>query len=120
MIDQAGAVTLLRILYKYLDGMDTRIEASRVALVALGFELSEDDSCVQSTSSKVTDAGLALLANLPSLTSLAVPKTHVTDAGLVHLANLLNLEFLNFFRTGVTDAGLIHLANLTSLTYLDI
>jgi YHS domain-containing protein len=65
--------------------------------------------------SKVTDAGLATLAQLPNLRRLHLEKTAVTDAGLAHLKGLANLEYLNLYATGVTDAGLAHLAGLKNL-----
>ena len=65
--------------------------------------------------SKVTDAGLAAVAQLPNLRRLHLEKTAVTDAGLAHLKGLANLEYLNLYATGVTDAGLAHLAGLKNL-----
>ena len=67
---------------------------------------------------KVTDAGLAHLANIKSLTQLHLERTAVTDAGLAHLSGLENLEYLNLYGTQITDAGLAHLQNLKKLKKL--
>ena len=68
--------------------------------------------------SKVTDAGLAPVAQLTNLRRLRLEKTAVTDAGLEHLKGLANLEYLNLYGTGVTDAGLVHLEGLKNLKNL--
>ena len=68
--------------------------------------------------SKVTDAGLAQVGQLPNLRRLHLEKTAVTDAGLAHLKNLANLEYLNLYGTAVTDAGLANLAGLKNLRSL--
>ena len=67
---------------------------------------------------RVTDAGLAAVAQLPQLTRLHLQQTAVTDAGLAHLSGLSRLEYLNLYGSRVTDAGLEHLAGLTSLRSL--
>ncbi|ARA93410.1 hypothetical protein AWN76_009755 [Rhodothermaceae bacterium RA] len=63
----------------------------------------------------VTDAGLAVLADLPHLTRLHLERTAVTDAGLAHLRGLAYLEYLNLYGTAVTDASLDVLAGLPAL-----
>jgi hypothetical protein len=68
----------------------------------------------------VTDAGLAHLDGLASLTDLDLSHTNITDAGLVHLKAMKSLQQLNLCRTQVTDAGLVHLSGLTSLQRLDL
>ena len=67
---------------------------------------------------KVTDAGLAALAELPNLRVLHLEKTGIGDAGLAHLKNLQSLEYLNVYGTQVTDAGLAHLQGLKNLKSL--
>ncbi|MHB8521616.1 MAG: c-type cytochrome domain-containing protein [Limisphaerales bacterium] len=67
---------------------------------------------------KVTDAGLAALEGLTNLTRLHLEHTKITDAGLAHLKKLVNLAYLNLFDTPVTDAGLESLKGLTGLKHL--
>jgi mono/diheme cytochrome c family protein len=68
--------------------------------------------------SRVTDAGLAVLAGMPRLTSIHLERTGVTDAALAHLASLSHLEYLNLFGTKVSDAGIATLAALPGLKRL--
>lgn len=64
---------------------------------------------------EVTDAGLAAIKDLKGLVRLHLEKTKVTDAGLEQLKGLENLEYLNLYGTTVTDAGLKHLEGLKKL-----
>jgi mono/diheme cytochrome c family protein len=66
-------------------------------------------------STKVTDAGLAAIAGLTNLTRLHLEQTQITDAGLAHLKRLARLYYLNLYGTQVTDAGLEHLKGLKNL-----
>lgn len=66
----------------------------------------------------VTDAGLAVVGQLPHLVRLDLSRTRVTDAGLVPLEKLAYLESLNLYGTGVGDAGLARLEGLTKLRSL--
>jgi len=70
---------------------------------------------------RMTDRGLALVAELPALKGLSVGATGgspVTDAGLRHLSKLSSLEELYLRGEGMSDAGLAHLAGLPRLGYL--
>ena len=53
----------------------------------------------------VTDASLAILGQVRSITTLQLPGCRVTDAGLAHLAGL-KLDHLDVSGAGITDAGL--------------
>lgn len=64
---------------------------------------------------KITDAGLKTVAELPRLVQLDLRQTAVTDAGLEALTKLKNLQSLNLYGTQVTDAGLKQLAAIKSL-----
>jgi hypothetical protein len=75
---------------------------------------------VDLSESKVTDAGLANLKELPQLQSLNLRGTRVTDAGLVNLKGLTNLHELDLSETKVTDAGLANLKGLSTLRELDL
>jgi hypothetical protein len=66
----------------------------------------------------VTDAGLAVVGQLPHLVRLDLSRSRVTDAGLVHLEKLAYLESLNLYGTRVGDAGLARLVGLTKLRSL--
>jgi Leucine-rich repeat (LRR) protein len=68
--------------------------------------------------SKITDAELILLKDLPSLRRLFLGATSITDAGLAHVAGLSQLEALDLTRTIVGDAGLVHLKGLVRLEEL--
>ncbi len=71
---------------------------------------------------KITDAGLAHLAELPSLYSLNLSMCdNITDAGLAHLAKLTLLSSLDLRRcTNITDAGIAHLSKLALLSSLNL
>ncbi len=66
---------------------------------------------------KITDAGLKHIANLP-LTKLHLEKTGIGDEGLKHLKTLKDLQYLNVYSTKVSDAGLEHLKGLKNLKKL--
>lgn len=73
--------------------------------------------------SRVTDQGLAELAELPSkdcIRVLILIGTRVTDGGLVHIREFRNLETLNLEAARIGDAGLKHLSALKTLRNLDI
>lgn len=67
-----------------------------------------------------TDATLAQIKDVMSLTDLNLATTKITDAGLAHIANLTNITRLHLEQTAVTDAGLAHLKKLKNLTYLNL
>src|SRR5262245_38107229 len=71
------------------------------------------------SNTRVTDAGLANLKELPRLRNLSLGM-QVTDAGMAHLRGHTNLEELSFNSTQLTDAGLVHLKRLTNLKELGI
>ncbi len=73
-----------------------------------------------SKATKVTDAGVAHLRNLPRIEGLWLDGTGLTDAGLRHLKDLRTLKELYLGATAVTDAGLANLADLTQLKRLGI
>jgi internalin A len=54
---------------------------------------------------KITDAGLAQLNHLTTITHLDLSGTQVTDAALLRLKGLSNLSSLGLSFTQVTDAG---------------
>ena len=64
---------------------------------------------------QISDAALADIGKLTSLTRLHLEKTGVTDAGLSNLAKLEKLEYLNLYGTKVTDTGLAQLKGLKNL-----
>ena len=72
-------------------------------------------SCVQ-----LTGAALAHLAGSTRLKSLECVGVSIRDAGLAHLARLARLERLQLDRTATTDAGLVHLGDLVNLRHLDL
>ncbi len=73
--------------------------------------------------SGVTDAGMSVVAQMTSLTGLAVDNASISNAGLAEIRDLA-IEDLSLFRCpGISDEGLAHLAgfaNLRRLTLRDI
>jgi Leucine-rich repeat (LRR) protein len=69
---------------------------------------------------KLTDAGLARIAEVPQLEVLNVRGSSITDAGLEKLAKLEKLRWLQASTTAITDDGLRHLGKIKSLQYLDL
>ncbi len=71
---------------------------------------------------KITDAHLALIAEMPNLRSLECGETAITDAGLIHLQRLPKLVQVELMDNGLSDAALRNLAgcvHLESLTVWD-
>jgi uncharacterized membrane protein len=66
----------------------------------------------------VTDAGLAILGEMPNLTRLHLNRTQAGDATAARIATLSQLEYLNLYGTQVSDAGLARLAGLKRLRSL--
>jgi uncharacterized membrane protein len=67
---------------------------------------------------QVTDANLALIGQLTSLTRLNLSNNELTDEGINHLVNLDELTYLNLYGSSVSDASLTILKNLPSLKSL--
>jgi hypothetical protein len=67
---------------------------------------------------RVTDAGLAHLADFPNLRSLNIHGAGISEAGLAHLAYLTNLEVLYFNCAEISGAGLAHIQGLPKLATL--
>ena len=116
-VEKAGA-SLMQIAQ---DTSDLRFSALNVAadfkddgLVALK-PLADQIKWVDLARTKITDAGLANVGGLKSVTRLHLENTAITDAGLDQLKNLAQLEYLNLYGTKVTDAGVMKLAGLKNL-----
>ncbi len=86
--------------------------------LALFTPLAEQLAWLDLHNTKISDAGLAHVAQLKQLMRLRLENTAITDAGLAHLQNLSQLEYLNLYGTKVSDAGLQHLAGLRQLQTL--
>ncbi len=69
---------------------------------------------------KVTDADLIHLKDLPQIRMLSLSKTQITDAGLANLEGLSQLQWLHLQNTQITDAGLKRLRISTRLQYVDL
>lgn len=72
--------------------------------------------------SRVTDASLELLGALPNLEELTLRGHHISDAGLASLKGLSRLKRLDvgFSKGPITDKGLVHLKGMKSLELLDV
>lgn len=77
--------------------------------------VSEDVKWIDLARTPVTDKGIAHLAGMKNLTKLHLENTKVTDAALDTIKNLPNLEYLNLYGTAVTDAGIAKLAGMKNL-----
>jgi hypothetical protein len=72
--------------------------------------------------SQISDRGLEVIAKeVPQLELLRLGSPRVTDAGLATIAQLKKLRFLHLLDMPITDAGLKHLEQMTWLEsfYLD-
>lgn len=67
---------------------------------------------------KISDATLKQIENMPLLIFLALDHTKITDKNLSALEGLRYLESLNLYGTQVSDAGLASLAKIKSLKHL--
>jgi hypothetical protein len=79
---------------------------------------------VLATEMHLTDEGLAQLSslNLPRLETLTFGcSAKITDAGLAHISQMHSVTYLSFIACPrITDAGLPQLAMMTNLTGLDL
>ena len=70
------------------------------------------------TDGLLDDAGLKMLSQLASLTSLRLTLTQITDDGLTQLTKLSRLKELDLWSERIEGRGLIHLKQLPELRYL--
>jgi len=82
--------------------------------------LAECGAVLLGDNQHVTDANLATIREITTLSHLDLSRTAITDAGLEHLEGLTELRTLKLEGTRVTDAGLGHLKGLTQLEELDL
>lgn len=68
----------------------------------------------------IDDDGLAHISGLTNLTTLYLRYANIGDAGLAHISGLTNLTTLDLHYTKVSDAGLAHISGLTNLITLDL
>ena len=99
---------------RFLSLADTRVTDEGLAYVAQLTDLRE----LHLDNTAITDAGLRHITSLRELRILDLKGTRITDAGLVHLAPLANLQGLYLTRTAVSDTGLAHVAKLRNLRTL--
>jgi len=105
---------------------ETRIsEQRKLAILDLGGKVDVDEQNphtpivgVDLSNTEVTDANLAHLEALASLTTLDLSNTDITDAGLHYLKGLTHLRVLDISWTKITDEGLQHVKVLTELEQL--
>ena len=69
---------------------------------------------------RVTDKGLAVLANMPYLQELELNQVHVTDKGLAFLTETPRLESLSISSAPITNASLTQFKELKMLRKLHI
>jgi Leucine-rich repeat (LRR) protein len=72
------------------------------------------------SSSKVSDAGMAHLGKIGTITDLQLFDTRVGDTGLERIKPLNDLRLLNLARTRVTSDGMVHLSGFTNLENLNL
>ncbi len=95
----------------------TTVTAAGLAHLAEIPTLQELDisECVQ-----LTDDGLAALAGMTQLTRLNLWRLPIGDEGAAHLAPLTNMQWLNVDNTMLTDAGLESLVGMKKLSFLHL
>ena len=101
------------------------IAKSRRASASRVLQLSQSDTGLMFTAvnvvDKFDDAALAQLAPLAgSLADVNLARTKVTDAGLATVAQMKNLQRLRLENTAITDAGLDALKACENLEYLNL
>src|SRR5262249_39636734 len=109
-----------------LEGDDSEAQARAIERVKnLGgkYVAEKDDPdgpavVVYFESTRVKDADLALLKDLPETTHLDLTTTEISDAGLFHVQGLRKLQVLGLTRTKVTGAGLEHVKGCAELKAL--
>ena len=91
-------------------------------LEKLGATIEREVVTVNLVATKVTDDDLRSLSAFPNLRTLASPPHRASsDAGLANLKGLKSLTTLDLFDTRVTDAGLEHLAEwMPRLEWLEL
>ncbi|MEM7010029.1 MAG: c-type cytochrome domain-containing protein [Verrucomicrobiota bacterium] len=114
--EQGGRVTPLAVDNPLLrvDFLVERDNTTDDKVAAIG-SISENIAQLELQRTKVTDAGLATVADLPRLTRLDLNSTEVGDEGMKHLSGLKNLQYLNLYQTKVSDAGLAEIGKIKSL-----
>lgn len=105
---------LLRV--DFLTGVERCSDSSIESLLVIKGNIAHLDLA----RTKITDASMTYLQQMPRLTRLDLRMTQVTDTGIANLVNCKNLVFLNLFGTPVTDASITHLVNLKTLRALYI
>jgi hypothetical protein len=69
---------------------------------------------------RVDDQKLKHLSGLTGVIGLDLSQTKITDAGLVFINDMPDLQWLQLSRTDITDGGIEHLVSLKKLEALDI
>ncbi|MBI3191596.1 MAG: hypothetical protein HYZ36_02945, partial [Pedosphaera parvula] len=97
-----------------------QIEKLGVSVRPIAINVGWRQANFRSVAGNVTDATIAPLKDIATLTDLNLGGTSITDAGLAHLKDLANLTRLHLENTKITDTGLASLKGLTKLTYLNL
>jgi internalin A len=122
MILQVGRLTGLQILYHDHAGdcvvFSTRLSDAGLAHLKGLTSLSELTLNLNDT--HVTDAGLVFLDGLTNLSQLDLRGAPITGSGLAHLKGLTKLNRVGLRRTHLTDAGLTQLKGLMQLSDVDL
>lgn len=97
-----------------------REAAAKIEKLGGKVEFNNDGEVVKVdlNNTKIMDADLAILEELPGLQWLDLRITSITDDGIAHLRTLRNLRTLNLFRTNLTDKGLENLRGMIDLETL--
>ena len=67
---------------------------------------------------KITNAGLAHLAEMANLEQLGIASARIDDSGIERLKSLMNLKQLDLYHTLISDAGIVHLQGMSQLKRL--
>lgn len=98
------------------------LQRSRVGDEDLGqlVELVPDIEEIECSQTRLTDDGVARLADLPNLRKLTLTNTKITNSALGHLSRCPKLADLNLVQTAIDDAALDLLATMTTLRKLGL
>lgn len=115
-IGDRASIPAVTYVVNVVDLSGTRVRDADLARIA---DLPEVD-WLNLLQTHVGDAGMRHVSKMTSLTRLWLLGTDVTDAGLREIRKLDRLKFLGLNGTKVSDAGIADLSAMTSLTGIDL
>jgi len=114
VITNVGIGHLRRLMLTELSIKNTRVSDEGIAKLAQMRTLTT----LSLSGTDISDDGLCYIQNLDRLTRLGLRRTRISDAGLRHLSDMPSLEAVSLSDTSVTDSGLLYLRGLSRLNQL--